>query len=162
MENATKTLLIASAILIVIVLISLGVILLESVGNMSSQPRETSDVLKEGTYMQVQSISSVLEKEDNILIIKYNGVYLKIKYESKDQKWSDFIKGKTPVITKNSYKAYYKIGQDNENEYWFGNFVGPNLASIFLVREGVIINCKSLIEMRCTIDDYIERFGSGK
>lgn len=61
MENATKALLIAAAVLIAIILIALGVKLLSSTKNVSGQAKELSDSLSKTTTGSTKSVTSALK-----------------------------------------------------------------------------------------------------
>jgi len=61
MENATKALLIAAAVLIVIVIIALGVRLLGAAGDTSSQADTVSKQLDESTTKATKDVTSALE-----------------------------------------------------------------------------------------------------
>lgn len=62
MENATKALLIAAAVLIVIVIIALGVRLLGAAGDSSEQAKTVSDQLASSTEGHVTDIQTELIK----------------------------------------------------------------------------------------------------
>lgn len=62
MENATKALLIAAAVLIVIVIIALGVRLLGAAGDSSEQAQDVSGQLASSTETHVQDIQDELSK----------------------------------------------------------------------------------------------------
>lgn len=66
MENATKALLIAAAVLIVIVLIALGVKLLNSTSNISEQTEQTSESIKDSTMDAIGSITANLAGIDSM------------------------------------------------------------------------------------------------
>ena len=61
MENASKALLIAGAILIVIVLISLGVILVNRSGDASGQAAELSNTIEDSASQGVNQISNMTQ-----------------------------------------------------------------------------------------------------
>lgn len=61
MENATKALLIAAAVLIAIVLIALGVRLLSSTGDVSGQANQVSGALNSSTSNAVKDITNMLK-----------------------------------------------------------------------------------------------------
>ncbi len=61
MENATKALLIAAAVLIAIVLIALGVRLLNSSGNASGDAQNVSNQLQTSTGTGVNEITNLLK-----------------------------------------------------------------------------------------------------
>lgn len=58
MENATKALLIAAAVLIAIVLVALGVNLLNSAGDVSGDAEKVSNALQESTGNATNSLVS--------------------------------------------------------------------------------------------------------
>jgi len=60
MENATKALLIAAAVLVVIVIIALGVRLLGAAGDSSTQAKEVSETLTTTTEKAATEISTGL------------------------------------------------------------------------------------------------------
>ena len=60
MENATKALLIAAAVLVVIVIIALGVRLLGAAGDSSTQAQEVSETLTTTTEKAASEISTEL------------------------------------------------------------------------------------------------------
>lgn len=60
MENATKALLIAAAVLIAIVLIALGVRLLNSAGDSSSQAQEVANQMGQSTNSAITSMNQAL------------------------------------------------------------------------------------------------------
>lgn len=62
MENATKALLIAAAVLIAIVLIALGVNLLNSSGDAAEQAGQVSDALNTSTEAAIEDITGALEQ----------------------------------------------------------------------------------------------------
>ena len=62
MENATKALLIAAAVLIAIVLIALGVNLLNSSGNAADQAGDVSEELNSTTDQAIQDIQGSLSQ----------------------------------------------------------------------------------------------------
>lgn len=61
MENATKALLIAAAVLIAIVLVALGVNLLRSTGDVSGEAGKVSNQLENTTGTKANSVVNVLE-----------------------------------------------------------------------------------------------------
>lgn len=62
MENATKALLIAAAVLVVIVIIALGVRLLGTAGDSSEQAEKVTNQLNETTDKAIQDIGGGLSK----------------------------------------------------------------------------------------------------
>lgn len=62
MENATKALLIAAAVLIAIVLIALGVTLLNSAGNAGQDAQNTADAINQATGQASKNIVDLLTK----------------------------------------------------------------------------------------------------
>ena len=62
MENATKALLIAAAVLIAIVLIALGVKLLGSTKDTSGQAKNVSNAIKTSTNSAVNDVTNELSK----------------------------------------------------------------------------------------------------
>lgn len=63
MENASKALIIAGAILISILLISLGIIMFNSSKGTTDQAKETSNVMQEGAKQGVNSMRNSLGLE---------------------------------------------------------------------------------------------------
>ena len=61
MENATKALLIAAAVLIAIVLIALGVRLIGAAGDTSTQAEDVSNQLNTSIGQQVTSVNEALK-----------------------------------------------------------------------------------------------------
>lgn len=62
MENATKALLIAAAVLIAIVLIALGVRLLSTAGDTGEQADAVGEGLKTSVETQTENLTGTLEK----------------------------------------------------------------------------------------------------
>lgn len=62
MENATKALLIAAAVLVVIVIIALGVRLLGTAGDSSEQAEKVTNQLNETTDKAIEDIGGGLSK----------------------------------------------------------------------------------------------------
>lgn len=112
MENATKALLIAAAVLISIVLTAVGVKIVSSTGDTSGQASEVSDALSSSTSSASEKVSQELSKisgDDSIKftvkVISTNHECLKtINYTtSKDMTWEMFAK------TSNNSDGYYKV-----------------------------------------------------
>ncbi len=59
MENASKALLIAGAVLIVIVLITLGVVLVNRSGDASGQAQELSNTIEQSSGQGINTINSL-------------------------------------------------------------------------------------------------------
>lgn len=64
MENATKALLIAAAVLIAIVLIALGVNLLNSAGDTSGDAKNVANAIQGSSQNAAGSVTSTLNKLD--------------------------------------------------------------------------------------------------
>lgn len=64
MENATKALLIAAAVLIAIVLIALGVNLLNSAGDASGDAKNVANAIQGSSQNAAGSVTSTLNKLD--------------------------------------------------------------------------------------------------
>lgn len=60
MENASKALIIAGAILISILLVSLGIIMFNSSKGTTDQAGDTADLLKNSAEQQVQTLNTTL------------------------------------------------------------------------------------------------------
>lgn len=86
MENATKALLIAAAVLIVIVLVSVGLLLMKNVGNTAGQAQEVGDKISESAGV---ALDSVIGGTKGIIISKgkFNSFIkdFKKKYTSSNQ-----------------------------------------------------------------------------
>lgn len=67
MENATKALLIAAAVLIAIVLIALGVRLLNSAGDSSSQAENVSNQISTTTNQAAGTATNAITGLNNVL-----------------------------------------------------------------------------------------------
>ena len=65
MENATKALLIAASILIVIILVAIGVRLLNSTKNTADQAKNVSNSLDNTSQKAIDSITTALDKQNN-------------------------------------------------------------------------------------------------
>ena len=62
MENATKALLIAAAVLVTIVLIGLGIRVVGTVGDSSKHTKEVSESIDETTNKAALSVTEILSK----------------------------------------------------------------------------------------------------
>ena len=75
MENATKALLIAAAVLIVILLIAFGMRIFNSTGNVSGQATDTGKAIEDTTETSAMDLSELLEESNE----KLNGTDTEVK-----------------------------------------------------------------------------------
>lgn len=112
MENATKALLIAAAVLISIVLTAVGVKIVSSTGDTAGQASEVSDALTSGTSSASEKVSQELAKISGDESIKFTVKVISTSKEclktieytaSKEMTWEEFAK------TSNNSDGYYKV-----------------------------------------------------
>lgn len=116
MENATKALLIAAAVLIAIVLTAVGIKIVSSTGDTSEQASKVSEEISGGISSATETARQELEKlsgnnsnKFTVKVISSNNECLKtIEYTtSEDMTWEMFAK------TSNNSDGYYKVATYN-------------------------------------------------
>lgn len=132
MENATKALLIAASVLIVIVLIALGVGLLNSTNNTSDQAKNASNLLGNSSSEAIDSVTAALNKYNNstpetisvdIHPTEFGGRYATITAE-KNMTWQEFANSTYNNIGLKINASGYPIIEIEGTNYYLYNFLG--------------------------------------
>ena len=128
MENATKALIIAAAVLVTIVIVALGVLLISNVSDSSGEAEKVGDAIGDATQSAISGIQGDLNPRD-VSAVEFNNDFMKMVDETVAATNSQPNRGVTAITSKNAeLKEWERI--KIKGYFYYSNTEGKDLKTI--------------------------------